>query len=69
MQLYGCEETKFTLTSPEGAVESFNSKFDICSITFKLRDTNDEVQPAGQYYYPFELVIPDWLPASMMLTS
>ena len=67
VQLFGCEETSFTLTNEKGVKSKFAASYDIVNISFKVKDTNYDVQPAGQYWYPFEMIVPDWLPTSTML--
>ena len=36
---------------------------------FSIQEFVDGPPPVGQYTYPFALQIPDWLPASMMLSG
>ena len=67
--LYGCEESNFTLTNEAGVKSKFVAKYEIIKLSFHVKDTVDEVQPAGQYWYPFELMIPAWLPTSTIFTA
>jgi hypothetical protein len=69
LSLFGCEESSFILTNEQGVQTRFSAQYEIIKLSFHVKDTNDEVQPAGQYWYPFELVIPDWLPTSTIFCS
>lgn len=69
LSLYGCEESSFILTNEQGVQTRFAAQYEIIKFSFHVKDTVDEMQPAGQYCYPFELIIPDWLPTSTIFSA
>ena len=50
-------------------MQAFDSKVEICNIVLELKEVFDNVQLPGQYTFPFEVMLPDWLPASMLITN
>lgn len=75
LQIYGCEESSFSLLKPpekstkKDELETFESKTDICFIKIDFKEVFDDTQQKGQFTFPFEIQLPDWLPASMLLTN
>ena len=45
------------------------SKAAICNITVIYKELTDNLQPLGQYVFPFEITLPNWLPPSTMLSN
>lgn len=66
IQLYGCEEINY-ISQVSQQPQSFTVT--ICEIPIQYKPIDDNRQEIGQFIYPFELTIPDWLPSSTILGS
>ena len=70
--LYGSEHVQFRKAHRRGKSTVYKSHFgyfEIIQLVFPLQTYPDGPPKIGQMSFPFSLVIPDWLPASMMLAG
>ena len=72
--IYGTEDVDFNITTYEGTgkhrktiITPYKDHILIVNNVYPLFKFVDGAPRPGQYSYPFSLMIPDWLPASMML--
>ncbi len=66
LSLYGREEVNFEVVDQNIATKHTAAK-DICLIHFEYKQL--EHIDVGMYEYPFEMKVPEWLPASTMVSS
>ena len=70
--LYGTEDTYFRKRHRRGKSHYYKDhrgRQEIISQIFAIQDFPDGPPPLGQFTFPFALQIPDWVPASMMLSG
>lgn len=74
--LYGLEDVFFKKQKSSGSGKNrrtktvtYKNKAEIVSMVFPLYNFMDGPPRPGQMSYPFVLKIPDWLPASMLMTG
>ena len=67
MGLYGEEYNYYVVSDGKGGHKSCENKCEIVNYEEPLANWEKWKGQPGQFSYPFELTLPDWLPASLFV--